>query len=249
MQTKGILLNYEGTVDTNGQHWGAILWHKFHKYITGLEKPAFTGAYTYAETVLVTEKIIQPNHVFFDVLVHKITQQFHYLTKQGYQLDYTDVYAIATECNDLALRTLRKTKSILERLSHTFPIVLVANFYGNLDTVLTEFNIKQYFTDIIETDGASMKFPTEGYQKGINRLGYLPEECVAVGDSYHLDILPSKAAGCKVVWLNVMGWEEWGIDELEISDAEIGDIDQLPGILETWNAQPGSTLHSQLAVQ
>ncbi len=238
MQTRGILLNYEGTVDTNGQHWGAILWHKFQKHIIGLDKTLFNRAYAHSENVLTSEKVIKPNHVFLDVLTHKITQQFDYLTAQGYRLDYANVHAIAQECNTLALRTLRKTKDILESLTNMFPIVLVSNFYGNLNAVLTEFGIKQYFADVVETDSSAMHFNTEIYEIGASRLGYSPEECVAVGDSYNRDILPSKAVGCKTVWLNVMGWEEWGIDELEISDAEIGDFSQLPGLLKNWQVQP-----------
>ncbi|WP_257670064.1 HAD family hydrolase [Parapedobacter tibetensis] len=238
MQTRGILLNYEGTIDTNGQHWGAILWHKFQKHIIGLDKSLFNRAYAYSENVLASDEVIKPTHVFLDVLVHKITQQFDYLSEQGYSLDYAKVHTIARECNNLALRTLRKTKNILESLSSTFPIVLVSNFYGNLNAVLSEFGIKQYFADVVESGTSNMNFNTEIYEKGVSRLGYPPEECVAVGDSYNRDILPSKAVGCKTIWLNVMGWEEWGIDELEISDAEIGDFSQLPGLLENWQAQP-----------
>lgn len=237
MQARGILLNYEGTIDTNGQHWGAILWHKFQKYIADLDKPVFNNAYTYAEKVLASEGVIKPTHVFLDVLVHKITQQFDYLSAQGYQLDYTKVHVIAKECNSLAIRTLRRTKNILENLSGSLPIVLVSNFYGNLNTVLTEFGIKEYFTDIVESGTTAMSFNTDIYEKGVSRLGYPPEECIAIGDSYNRDILPSKAIGCKTIWLNVLGWEEWGIDELEISDAEIGDFSQLPDLLENWSKQ------------
>lgn len=240
MQTKGILLNYEGTIDTNGQHWGAILWHKFQKHISGLEKSVYNSAYAYSETVLAADHMIKPTHVFLDVLTHKITQQFNYLSAQGYQLDYTKVHAIAKECNSLAIRTLKKTTNILKTISDMFPVVLVSNFYGNLDTVLTEFGIKQYFADVVESTSSAMHFNTDIYEKAVTRLGYLPEECIAVGDSYNRDILPSKAVGCKTIWLNVMSWEEWGIDELEISDAEIADISQLPGLLENWEPKPAT---------
>src|SRR5690606_1011667 len=247
MQTKGILLNYEGTIDTNGQHWGAILWHKFQKYISGLELAVYNNAYAYSETVLAANQTIKPTHVFFDVLTHKITQQFNYLSSQGYQLDYTKVHAIANECNHIAVRTLKKTTHVLKTLSDMFPVVLVSNFYGNLNTVLTEFGIKQYFIDVVESTAAQTQSNTEIYERAISRLGYLPEECVAVGDSYNRDILPSKAVGCKTVWLNVLSWEEWGIDELGISDEEIRDISQLPGLLENWGSQANQGIPEAVA--
>ncbi|MFC3199291.1 HAD family hydrolase [Parapedobacter deserti] len=234
MQTRGILLNYEGTIDTNGQHWGAILWHKFQRHIIGLDKSVFNRAYAYSEDALAAKDVIQPSDVFLDVLTQKINRQFDYLIGHGYSLDYSLVNTMAKECNELVARTLRKTRDILEGLSSNFPIVLVSNFYGNLNAVLAEFEVRQYFADVIETTNTIPHLNTEIYEQGVKRLGYAPEECVAVGDSYNRDILPSKEIGCKTVWLNVMGWEEWGIDELEISDAEIGDFSQLPQLLERW---------------
>lgn len=247
MQTKGILINYEGTLDTNGQHWGAVLWHKFQQYIDGLDKSLFNKAYTYSENILVSEGVIKPTHVFVDVFVHKITQQFNYLSERGYQLDYSKVHTIAKECNTLALRTLVKTKNILENLSASFPLVLVSNFYGNLDTVLSEFGIKRYFSDVVESVAIDTSFHTDIYEKGVSRLGYLPEECVAIGDSYNRDILPAKAVGCKSIWLNVMAWEESGIDELEIADAEIEDFSELPNLLEDWSGRLSQPFQSPSA--
>ncbi len=234
MQTRGILLNYEGTIDTNGQHWGAILWRKFEKHVIGLDKALFNKAYAYSEDTLALEDVIRPSDTFLDVLTHKVKRQFDYLTQQGYGMDYSIVDTIAQECDDLAQRTLRKTKGILESLSSSFPIVLVSNFYGNLNAVLAEFGIRQYFADVVETTNAVPHLNTAIYEQGVRRLGYAPEECVAVGDSYNRDILPSKEIGCQTVWLNVEGWEEWGIDELEISDAEIADFSQLPQLLQRW---------------
>lgn len=235
MQARGILLNYEGTIDTNGQHWGAILWHKFRKHHITLDKSAFNKAYAYSEAALASGHIIQPDDTFMDVLVHKITQQFDFLADAGHQLDYSLITAIAEECDQLAQRTLRKAKTILESLSSAFPIVLVSNFYGNLNAVLADFDIRKYFADVVETTDPKSHADTAIYEQGVQRLGYAAEECVAVGDSYNRDILPSKEIGCQTVWLNVESWEEWGIDELGISDAEIGDFNQLPRLLEQWD--------------
>jgi len=235
MQARGILLNYEGTIDTNGQHWGAILWRKFRKHDIHLDKSAFNKAYAYAEAALAAGHIIKSDDTFFDVLVHQITQQFDFLTNTGHQLDYTLIKDIAEECDQWAQRTLRKAKTILESLSHTFPIVLVSNFYGNLNVMLTDFGIRNYFADVVEPTHQTSHSDTAIYERGVRRLGYAAEECVAVGDSYNRDILPSKEIGCQTVWLNVESWEEWGIDELGITDAEIGDFNQLPRLLEKWD--------------
>ena len=234
MQAKGILLNYEGTIDTNGQHWGTILWNKFRKHNIVLDKPTFNKAYAYSEAALATGSIIRSDDTFFDMLVHQITQQFDFLTKAGHQLDNTLITKIAEECDQLTNRTLRKAKTILESLSSAFPIVLVSNFYGNLNAVLANFGIRNYFSDVVETIHPKSHSDTAIYEEGVQRLGYAAEECVAVGDSYNRDILPSKEIGCQTVWLNVEGWEEWGIDELGITDAEIGDLNQLPRLLEKW---------------
>ncbi len=40
---------------------------------------------------------------------------------------------------------------VLKELSEKYPLVLVSNFYGNVETVLKDFGIDTYFKEIIES--------------------------------------------------------------------------------------------------
>lgn len=45
---KGIIFDYGGTLDTNGGHWGAVIWSGYEKYQVPVNLNAFQEAYTYA---------------------------------------------------------------------------------------------------------------------------------------------------------------------------------------------------------
>jgi putative hydrolase of the HAD superfamily len=62
---------------------------------------------------------------------------------------------------------------------------------------------------------------------------FLPEECVAVGDSYSKDILPAKATGAKAIWLNVAGFEEAAEMQVSVADAEIKDFAQVADTIKS----------------
>ncbi|MNL68376.1 Phosphoglycolate phosphatase [compost metagenome] len=70
------------------------------------------------------------------------------------------------------------------------------------------------------------------WQLGVEAQGFLPHECVAVGDSYSKDILPAKATGAKAIWLNVAGFEETAETQASVADAEITDFAQVVDTIE-----------------
>lgn len=229
---KGILMDYGGTIDTNGLHWGTVLWKSYEQQGVVIEKALFSKAYAFGEKALAINPLVKSNHTFLDVLKLKIHQQFEFLHQQGHPQDSSKIDEIAKACHDFARTTVEANKGVLEKLAQAFPIVLVSNFYGNLNTVLSGFGIRDYFADVVESAVVRIRKPDPRiYRMGVDRLGLLPQECVVIGDSYNKDIIPAKEIGCNVVWLNVEGWGEAGTDELKIADAEIKDFSQLIGLI------------------
>lgn len=210
---KGVLLDYGGTIDTNGVHWAEVLWNTYTRYEIPIAKEAFKEAYVFGEKSLAINPLIQLNHHFLDVLTIKLSQQFDYLYSQNY-LDSESLYRklippMAKDCNDFAMNCIEKAKPVLERLSNQYPLVLVSNFYGNIKSVLKEYGILPFFKDIVESAVVGVRKPnSEIFSLGVKALGFHSNECVAVGDSYKKDITPAKQAGCKTIWLKGEGWEE-----------------------------------------
>ena len=226
----GLLLDYGGTIDTNGLHWGAVLWDSYQKANIQIEKELFSKAYSFGERSLAINPIIKPEHSFYDTLYLKIEQQFAFLKENSVELAPELVTLIAKTCNEFARNTVLEAKPVLEALSDKYPLVLVSNFYGNIHHVLEIFGIQNLFKTIIESAVVGVRKPDPAiYQLGAESIGLSPKECVVVGDSFSKDIIPAKKLGSKAIWLNVAGWEDKpAINQQYTADAEITDFSSLP---------------------
>lgn len=231
---KGILFDYGGTIDTNGLHWANVLWDAYQNNHVKVDKEAFASAYKFGERALAIHPIIQPHHVFYDVLFLKVEQQFGYLKENGYGLDSQAIEAIARECDRVARTSVEKAVPVLEKLAAEYPLVMVSNFYGNLNSVLKEFGIAHYFQAVVESAVVGVRKPDPAiWQLGVEAQGFLPHECVAVGDSYSKDVLPAKATGAKAIWLNVAGFEDGAEAQVSVADAEIKDFAQVADTIKS----------------
>lgn len=226
----GVLIDYGGTIDTNGLHWGSVLWNSYQEANIQIEKELFSKAYSFGERSLAINPIIKPEHSFYDTLYLKIGQQFAFLKENGIELAPELVTVIAKSCNEFARNTVLEAKPILEELSEKYPLVLVSNFYGNINQVLEIFGIQNLFKKIIESAVVGVRKPDPAiYQLGAESIGLSPKECVVVGDSFSKDIIPAKKLGSKAIWLNVAGWEDKPAENQEYAaDIEITDFSSLP---------------------
>ncbi|MFT4033662.1 MAG: HAD family hydrolase [Siphonobacter sp.] len=232
---KGILIDYGGTIDTNGLHWGFVLWNSYQKHQPNIEKEIFSKAYSWAERALALNPIIRPIHTFFDVLRLKVEQQFLFLKKANQEVDDVNIERIAADCTQFAKDTIQHNIPVLAELVNKYPIVLVSNFYGNINSVLSDFGLTPYFKTVIESAVVGVRKPNpEIYKMGMDYLQLPANECVVVGDSYTKDILPAKQLGCKTIWINVQGWED--APTTLAADAMITDFAQIPNQLEVLNS-------------
>ena len=226
---KGVLLDYGGTIDTNGLHWANVLWDSYEKYQAGIDRALFWEAYKFGERALAIKPLVKPHHNFHDVLFLKVTEQFQFLQDQGISLDNALIEQIAADCNVFAQATVNQAEITLKVLAEQYPLVMVSNFYGNLNQVLTGFGIRKYFDGVIESAVAGVRKPDpQIYQLGVDAHGFAPESCAVIGDSYTKDILPGKQVGCKTLWLNVKGWEDSAesVPQTSEADIEIADFSE-----------------------
>lgn len=230
---KGLLFDYGGTIDTNGLHWAVVLKNSYEKFDIQIPKDLFYLAYSYGERSLAINPIVQPSFTFLQVLRAKIEQQFNFLKENSIELDSSFVELIANDCNDFARRTVQDAKVVLEELAVDFPLVMVSNFYGNLNAVLEDFGIRHLFQYVVESAVVGVRKPNAAiYALGVERLNFKPEECLVIGDSFSKDIIPGKETGCQTLWLNGIGWED--DDHLNaantksiVADGEIKDFSEV----------------------
>lgn len=236
---KGIIFDYGGTIDTGGRHWAEVLWSKYVEFNIPVSKSEFRVAYVYGERTLAVTPLIKPEHNFYDVLFIKVGLQISYLIDNGFLKNAAVIVneypkRIAESCYNSVLDVLMTTRNVLEKLSMQYKLVLVSNFYGNIETILKDFNLLCPFKEIIESSVVGVRKPDPAiFELGVKALGFRPEEIIVVGDSFSKDMLPAKKVGCNVVWLKGEGWEEETDDSLP--DAIITGLNQLPALLNNWN--------------
>lgn len=231
---KGIIFDYGGTLDTNSRHWSEVLWSKYEEYHVPVGKADFREAYVYGERTLARIPLVKPEDNFHDVLRMKTKLQMEYLIEQG-KLELTDAmeYAvkIADSCYQYVLNVLEKTRPVVLSLSRKYKLVLVSNFYGNIRSVLKDFELDDFFSDVIESSVVGVRKPDPAiYRLGVEALKLPTENVLVVGDSFSKDMVPAKTVGCKVAWLKGEGWENEEIDE-SLPDIIITDLVCLPHYL------------------
>ena len=218
---KGYIFDYGGTLDTGGHHWGKVIWHAYERQQVPVSEAQFREAYVHGERTLGKNPIIQPDFTFRQTLEKKLQLQLEFLHQEDYLSPLLD---------DLYSRTqaeTRKSREALLRLKEQYPIVLVSNFYGNIQTVLGEFGLDGVFSQIIESAVVGVRKPDPRiFSLGVEALGLKPDEVVVVGDSIDKDIVPARQAGCHTVWFRGEGWTDDPVDE-SIPDRIITDLRDL----------------------
>ncbi len=235
MKTRGLIFDYGGTLDTGGCHWGKVLWHAYRKCNAPVSEEHFRQAYVYGERTLATKRIIMPGMTFRDTLDNKITLQMEWLSQYTGMADSGKLHDhILSETYSVARHTTAESALTLRRLAEQMPMVLVSNFYGNINAVLSEFGFEGIFSHVIESAVVGIRKPDPRiFALGVERLGMKAEETAVVGDSYDKDILPAHSIGCRTVWIKGEGWTD---DEPQnpIADSIIYKLAELNTLLPQW---------------
>lgn len=209
---KGIIFDYGGTLDTGGDHWSEVIWAAWQQAGVAADKPTFREAYVYAERELARTLHILPHHNFRDLLGIKMRIELQWLTEHGgFAPQDVDAYAdrIADICYASARSSIEAARPVLEKLAARYPLVLVSNFYGNVEAVLRDFNLDTYFKKIIESAVVGVRKPDPRiFTLGCEALGFDPKNVLVIGDSYRKDIVPAESIGCQVLWIKGKGWTQ-----------------------------------------
>ena len=236
LDVKGVIFDYGGTLDTRGDHWSEVLWDGYQHMNVEVKKEDFRKAYVHGERSLATNPIIQPDFHFVDVLRAKNKLQLDYLTENGMlqlsnlaKVDLAERMALYE--NEQTNGVLEESKSVLEYLKDRYPMVLVSNFYGNINTILSDAGIAHYFKRVIESAVVGVRKPNPAiFALGVCALDLPASQVVVVGDTFDKDIAPAHSLGCRTVWIKGLQWEEKPCDET-MPDGIISRITELKNYL------------------
>ncbi len=219
-----------------------------------IDKASYRLAYVYGERALAVNPIVTPEFHFEDILREKIALQLDFLVgkpllatgkddaeKQSallhlLQLNDGEIKQVAADMaayiDSETRKLLAENKQVLEYLKQQgYPMVLVSNFYGNINQVLRDAQIDGYFSQVIESAVVGVRKPNPAiFALGVCALDLPASQVVVVGDTYGKDIVPAYKLGCHTVWIKGLQWEEKEYDA-SIADAVISRLSDLEAYL------------------
>ncbi len=152
-------------------------------------------------------------------------------------LSDSEIHQIAVDMahyiNAKTLDLLHGNKQVLEHLKQAgYPMVLVSNFYGNINQVLKDAEIDGYFKDVIESAVVGVRKPNPAiFALGVCALDLPASQVLVVGDTYGKDIIPAHKLGCHTLWIKGLQWEEKQVDE-SIPDGIIRKLSEMEEFLK-----------------
>ena len=208
---KGIIFDYGGTIDSRGVHWSEVIWNGYLDTGVNISKDEFRQSYVMAERELAKVRHILPHHNFLDLLRIKMRIELGDLIARGIlPADFPleeKTEQIAMFCYQSAKTCVEEARPVLDALSARYPMALVSNFYGNVESVLADFDLLRYFPSIVESAVVGVRKPDPKiFALGVEALGLSANEVLVIGDSLKKDIIPAESLGCKVLWLKGKGW-------------------------------------------
>lgn len=207
----GIIFDYGGTIDSRGDHWSHVIRQAYRDAgVPVRSEEAFREAYVYAERELARVRHILPHHTFGDLLLIKMRIELDHLADNcELPADASARWAepVAQLCDRAARDSVEEARPVLEQLYARYPMVLVSNFYGNVEAVLEAYDLRRYFGAIIESAVVGVRKPDPRiFELGVEALGLPADRVLVVGDSLRKDILPAESIGCQTLWLKGRGW-------------------------------------------
>ena len=152
-------------------------------------------------------------------------------------LSDSEIHQIAVDMahyiNAKTLDLLQENKQVLEHLKQAgYPMVLVSNFYGNINQVLKDAEIDGYFKEVIESAVVGVRKPNPAiFALGVCALDLPASQVLVVGDTYGKDIIPAHKLGCHTLWIKGLQWEEKQVDE-SIPDGIIRNLSEMEEFLK-----------------
>lgn len=228
---KSLIFDYGGTLDTAARHWAHVLWEGYEKIGVPVAEADFRSAYVVGERTLAKQPLIEADDNFRILLGKKVAIEMRALTEAGVwtptEAERTEAAeAVADYCYAYARRTVAHSREVLARLRPHYDMVLVSNFYGNINAILKDFDLP-FFSHVVESAVVGVRKPDPAiYRLGVEATGRPASEVLVVGDSYDKDIVPAHAVGCATAWLKGEGWTANEPDDT-LADCVITNLDDL----------------------
>lgn len=195
MRPDAILLDFGGTLDSDGGHWFDRTVGLYRRFGIGVDTPRLKEAF-YAADAAVAKSARGRLRSLRQVVREHVRLQFGALGLAGDGVAPADAFADESEA------TFRRNAGLLARWSKTRRLAVVSNGYGNTREMLDDAGLLPYVSVVIDSlvEGVAKPDP-EIFRLTLKRLEVDAARAVHVGDSLERDVRPALLLGMRAVWL------------------------------------------------
>lgn len=196
-KAEALVFDFGGTLDVDGVHWYDLWKEAYFSAGLKIDEKTFEEAYYDAEETLNKSDALDIDYK--SLLLFKVNLQLKFIYSRKFDtvpLLKSTEQKIADFCYIEVLKGAKKSFKALNIFDNLYKIAVVSNFYGNLNVILKELQLFDFFDVTIDSKIENIRKPNpQIYLLAANRLGLQPKDCIFVGDSYTQDIVPSKDLG------------------------------------------------------
>lgn len=198
---KRIFFDFGGCLDAPGIHTRTLFWDAFlaEKLVSEDERTNFQEAYTLADKQMMSTgeaaamELVPFNQHNALLIAEKIG-----ISKEA------SIHA-GDRVTDLMSGYLNQSREVLEEFER-YELSVISNFTGNLELIMKEFGLRDFFSSVTESYYAGVSKPDiRIFQAALSKHSHLPNECLYVGDNPVNDIAPARQLGMKTALIHPAG--------------------------------------------
>jgi putative hydrolase of the HAD superfamily len=212
-----VLLDFGGTLDSEGLHWSTQMALAFAAAGIELERDPLDRAFLAADRILeATEEVEE-----MGLEAHVTLQAELMLRELGHPI--APAPEIAARFCGRARVHLARSRELLAARRGALRFALVSNFTPNLSRILEEEGLGELIDVTVCSERVGVRKPDpEIFLLALEALGETPEQAAMIGDSLPSDIMPAKELGLTTVWIR--GDRVFGAGDERAADEIVADL-------------------------
>jgi putative hydrolase of the HAD superfamily len=197
-----ILFDFGGCLDAPGIHSRTLFWDAF--LACGLSGPS--GREAFQEAYSRADRRMMGNGEAVALAIAEFNRWNCRLIARDLGLDESLCLRAGDVVTEQMRGFLAHSRSALEPLRGKYELGIISNFTGNLEVILREFELRDFFSSVTESYYAGASKPDARiFLAALSRQPNPPEQCLYVGDNPVNDIAPALALGMKAALIHPPG--------------------------------------------
>ncbi|MFZ2447083.1 MAG: HAD family hydrolase [Syntrophobacteraceae bacterium] len=194
---RAILLDFGGTLDSDGEHWLDRFFELYEQAGLDCPREEIKRVFYLADETCCKNPEVDGLGLR-ELMKYHVHLQFTALELRDRPGEEHLVEAFCSKTE----RVLRRNALLLARLKDRYRLGVVSNFYGNVEVLCDEAGLSDHLDVILDSTRVGLSKPDPGiFLLALNRMNAGPTETIFVGDSFERDIMPARSLGMKTVWL------------------------------------------------